>query len=232
MCAASSLHRDAARAGELPQSVGDLLGEPLLHREAPRVEPHEPRELRDAEDLVAGDVADVGAAVERQRMVLAQRVEADRALDDLRVAPLDALGPLGREERAQLRVAVVAGRRVEERLQEAPRRVARAGRVEVEAERREDLGGVALEPRPVRRSRGRAPLAARGREARRRCCSRDFLLSAGRALRAAARARWRRPPPARARRRRADGRLRAGPRTRPAASTCRGSRAATPRAGS
>ena len=89
--------------------------------------------------------------MERQRVVLAERVEPDGALDDLRVAALDACGPLGREERAQLRVAVVAGRRVVQRPHEAPRRVARARRVEVEPERGEDLGGVALEARPVRR---------------------------------------------------------------------------------
>src|SRR5206468_725976 len=82
-----------AGAGELAQPVGDLLREPLLNREAARVEPHETRELRDAEDLVAGHVADVGATVERKRVVLAQRVEADRALDDLRVTSLDAFGP-------------------------------------------------------------------------------------------------------------------------------------------
>ena len=161
---------------ELAQPVGDLLGDPLLHREPPRVEPHEPRQLGDAEDLVAGDVADVRAAVERQRVVLAERVEADRALDDLGMRALDAGGPLGREERAQLRVAVVARRRVVERAQEALRRVARARRVEVEAERLEDLGRVPLEPRPVARRSARARWPRRrGAGARRRSCSRGLL---------------------------------------------------------
>ena len=67
------------------------------------------------------------------------------------VESLDGLGPLRREHRSQLRIAVVAGGRVEERPHEPPRRVARARRVEVEPECLEDLGRVALETRPVLR---------------------------------------------------------------------------------
>ena len=173
---------DAARAGEFPEPVRDLLGHPLLHGEAARVEPHEAGELGDAEDLVAGDIADVGAPVEGQRVMLAQRVEADGALDDLRVAPLDALRALGREDRAQLRVAVVAGGRVEERLHEPARRVSSTGCVEVEAERREDLGGVALEPSPVRRGQVANTLGIVRRKLE-DVAARDFLLSTGRAAR-------------------------------------------------
>src|SRR4029079_10048365 len=114
------------------------------------VEAHEARELRDAEDLVAGDIADVRTTMERERVMFAERIKADRALDDLRVTSLDALGPLRREYRAQLRIAVVAGGRVEERAHEPPWRLARAGRVEIEPERLEDLGRVALETLPVR----------------------------------------------------------------------------------
>ena len=53
------VHRDAARRDELDERVRDLLAEPLLHREAARVEPDEPRQLRDAEDLAVRDVRDV-----------------------------------------------------------------------------------------------------------------------------------------------------------------------------
>ena len=74
---------DAARRDELDERVGDLLAEPLLHGEAPREQAHEPRQLRDADDPVAGDVADVRDAVERQRVVLAEALERDRPLDDL-----------------------------------------------------------------------------------------------------------------------------------------------------
>ena len=85
------VHGDAARRDELDERVGDLLPEPLLHGESARVEAHEPRQLRDAEDLAAGDVRDVRGAVERQRVVLAEREERDRPLDDLAVRAVDAV---------------------------------------------------------------------------------------------------------------------------------------------
>src|SRR5690348_17583615 len=44
---------------------------------------HQPGQLGDADDLLVRDVAEEGVAVERQRVVLAQRVEVDRSLDDL-----------------------------------------------------------------------------------------------------------------------------------------------------
>ena len=73
----------AGRLDQLHQRVGDLLADTLLHREALGEQADEPCELRDADDLLAGDVADVGDAVEGQSVVLAQRVERDRPLDDL-----------------------------------------------------------------------------------------------------------------------------------------------------
>src|SRR5690349_8603053 len=88
---------DAARAHELHERVGDLLAEALLHREPAGIETDEPRQLRDAEDLVGRDVADVRRAVERERVMLAEREERDRALHDLAVRAGDALGPLGGE---------------------------------------------------------------------------------------------------------------------------------------
>ena len=74
---------DAGRRDQLDQGVRNLLAEALLDREALAEEPDEPRQLRDADDLVPGDVADVRDAVEGQSMVLAERVERDRPLDDL-----------------------------------------------------------------------------------------------------------------------------------------------------
>ncbi len=116
---------DAVRRDQLDERVRDLLAEPLLHREPAGVELDEARQLRDADDLGAGDVGDVRGAEERQRMVLAQAVERDRTLDDLAdEAPSASPRPLGRERRQQLRVAVVAGGRVVERPQEPLRRLA------------------------------------------------------------------------------------------------------------
>src|SRR5204862_4250676 len=102
--------------------------EPLLDGEAARVHADQPRQLRDAEDLAPRNVGDVGDAVERQRVVLAEGEEADRPLDDLAVIAGDAERALRGERRAKLRVPVVAGGGVVERLQEAARRVARARR--------------------------------------------------------------------------------------------------------
>src|SRR5207245_829852 len=95
----------------------DLLAEPLLNGEAACIEAHEPRQLGDAQDLLACDVADVRGAVERQRVVLAEREEGDRAFHDLTVRSLDSGGPLRRKRGAELGVAVVAGGRIEERLE-------------------------------------------------------------------------------------------------------------------
>ena len=74
------------------EPVGDLLAEALLHREPAREEAHEARQLRDADDPLACDVADVRGAEERQRVVLAEALERDRALDDL----ADRATPAGR----------------------------------------------------------------------------------------------------------------------------------------
>jgi hypothetical protein len=103
------MHRNTARLHEVDETVGDLLAEPLLDGEPARVETHEPRQLRDAEDLVAGDVADVRDAVERQRVMLAEREERDRPFDDLAVQAGRALRPLRGKRGTQLRVAVVPG---------------------------------------------------------------------------------------------------------------------------
>src|SRR5205085_3856659 len=59
---------DAVRVDQLDERVGDLLAEPLLDGEAPRVELDEPGQLGDADDLVARDVGDVRVAEERQRV--------------------------------------------------------------------------------------------------------------------------------------------------------------------
>ena len=80
---------DAFGLDERDERVGDLLTEPLLDGEPPRKEPDEPGQLGDADDPLARDVPDVRVAVEGQRVVLAERGERDRPLDDLgeRLAP-------------------------------------------------------------------------------------------------------------------------------------------------
>jgi hypothetical protein len=102
------LYRDAARLHEVDEPVGDFLAEPFLHREPSRVEPDEPGQLGDAEDLVAGDIRQMCDTMERQRMVLAEGEERDRPLDDLTVPAVDVARSLGRESSAQLGVPGVS----------------------------------------------------------------------------------------------------------------------------
>jgi len=137
-------HRDAEGSYQLDETICHLLAEALLHREPAREEPDEPCELRDTEDLAVRDVRDVRDSVKRQRVVLAEREERDRSLDDLAAAAVDSGRALGWECRAELRVAVVSGGRVDHRLEESARGVARTGRMEIHAERAEDLGDMAL----------------------------------------------------------------------------------------
>ena len=70
---------DAARRQMRLQPVGDLLRQALLHLQVAREQVDDPGQLRKADDPVAGQVADVRDAGERQQVVLAQRVERDRA---------------------------------------------------------------------------------------------------------------------------------------------------------
>ena len=99
-----------------------------------------------------GDIAHVGDTEERQGVVLAEGEEVDRPLDDLAQTAVRAAAALGREGGQEVRVTLVAGRGLEERLEEAFRRAVGAGRAEVHAKRREDLGHVALVALPVFRS--------------------------------------------------------------------------------
>ena len=73
----------AARLDQIDESIDDLLAESLLHRDPSREEPDDPRQLRDPDDPLAGHVADMRDPEEGQRMVLAESVDGDRALDDL-----------------------------------------------------------------------------------------------------------------------------------------------------
>ena len=156
-------HGDAFGLDERDERVGDLLTEPLLDGEPAREEPDEPGQLGDADDPLARDVADVRVAVEGQRVVLAERGERDRPLDDLRERLPSGGVALGRERRHELGIAVVPGRRLEERAQEALGGVPRPRRPEREPERLEDLRHVAPVSLPVlrRRSRGERQRAVR-----------------------------------------------------------------------
>mmetsp|Transcript_24844 Transcript_24844/g.65528 ORF Transcript_24844/g.65528 Transcript_24844/m.65528 type:complete len:277 (+) Transcript_24844:203-1033(+) len=122
-----ALHDDRHPSGlHLAHQRGcNLLREPLLDLQPPRVEVRNPRELGEAEHDAAGEVTDVYPAVEGQQVVLAQRVKLDVAHDDhpahgaRRISLVDAkLGVA--DDIAQL--ASVARREEAQRLGGAQRR--------------------------------------------------------------------------------------------------------------
>src|SRR3970282_101910 len=84
-------------------------------------------------------------------MVLAQRMERNRALDDLAPKRVGASAVLGRKRRVQLWIPVVAGRRVVQRAQEPLRGLFGARSVEIHSQGTEDLADVAPEAAPVLR---------------------------------------------------------------------------------
>src|SRR5215213_2628197 len=118
------------------QPAGDLRGQPLLDlQRAGEVIDH-PSELRQPDDPLAGDVADMGDAAERQQVVLAQGVERDVARYDELVVTAVVRERGGVEVRGRQQLGVHGGhpaRRI------APRLV-----VEVDAERGQEVGRRAL----------------------------------------------------------------------------------------
>src|SRR5258708_5743073 len=138
----------------LPQAhqlLRRLHAHPLLHREAAREQANEPGQLGDADDLLMRDVADVRVAVERKRVVLAEREELDRALDDLADVAVGAAAALGWKGGEELGVAFVPGSGVEQRAQVPLGGCEGARGFDVHAERLEDLGRVSLELLPLLR---------------------------------------------------------------------------------
>src|SRR4029453_17894198 len=65
----------------LHERICDLLGEPLLNLESPSEQIDDAWDLGQPDDVAARKVADVYAAVERQQMVLAERIELNVAHD-------------------------------------------------------------------------------------------------------------------------------------------------------
>ena len=110
---------DAERRDLVADRVGDLVGQPLLHLQAAAEDVDEPRNLAEADHLVARNVGDVALAEERQQVMLAQAVEVD-VLDDHHLAIID------REQRVVehlVDVGVVSAGQKLERLLDPLRRV-------------------------------------------------------------------------------------------------------------
>src|ERR1700724_4493606 len=75
--------RDAVRLEDARNRVGDFAPHPLLDGEPPSEEAHQPGELGDADDVLVGDVAQIGVAEERKGVVLAKGVKRNGPFNDL-----------------------------------------------------------------------------------------------------------------------------------------------------
>ena len=73
---------DALRREVIGPPAGDLGGQALLDLQAAGEQVDDAGELRQPQDALAGQVADVRDAVERQQVVLEERVERNRSRDD------------------------------------------------------------------------------------------------------------------------------------------------------
>ena len=81
-CSASSTTPAPRGSSVSPSQVDDLSGHPLLHLQVAREQVDDPGELREADETIARNVADVRHAAERQEVMLAERVERDVGHDD------------------------------------------------------------------------------------------------------------------------------------------------------
>src|SRR5262245_43765493 len=100
--------RDAMRRKHGLEGGGDLVAHTLLYREAASEYPHQAGELGDANDVLVGDIANIGPPEEGQCVVLAERVELDRPLDDLAQMAVGLAAALRLEDSEHLGVALVA----------------------------------------------------------------------------------------------------------------------------
>ena len=122
-----------ARLGH--DGVRDLLGHPLLDLEAAREHVDDARELGDAEDLPHRDVADGALAVERQQVMLAERVELDVLEDHHVIGVAREIGVV--DDRLEL--LTVAARQERHRLGDAVRRLLQSLAFGILAELDDDL---------------------------------------------------------------------------------------------
>src|SRR5690349_5965173 len=94
-------YRDAMRLKDTIQPIRDLPPEAFLHRKALGEQPNQARELRNTDDVFMCNVADVSLPIERQRVVLTERIELDRPLDHLAETAVRSATTLGVEDRQQ-----------------------------------------------------------------------------------------------------------------------------------
>ena len=76
-------NRHAVRMQHGLQSICNLLTDPFLHRKAFGKDPHETRQLGNADDVFVGNVTNIGIAVKWKSMVFAKRKKGDGSLQYL-----------------------------------------------------------------------------------------------------------------------------------------------------
>ena len=81
-------HADAARSQLLVAPIGDLGGQTLLDLKVTGEEVNHTAELRQSDDPLARQIADVGDAVKREHVVHAEGLEWDVADDHMLVVAL------------------------------------------------------------------------------------------------------------------------------------------------
>ena len=145
-CSASIITNAPARLQDVDDRVGDLRREPLLHLRPLGEAVDQPGELRQAGDaaVVTGDVRDVRAAVERDEVVLAERVQRDVAHQH----HLVVIG-LERDDEMARGIFVQTAADLGVHLGDPLRRAQQPVAVGVLADREEDLAHGLLDPREV-----------------------------------------------------------------------------------
>ena len=131
-CSASITTPTPLGAQVILEPVGDLLGQPLLHLQVTREQLHHAGQLRQPENAFAGQVADVRDALERQHVVLAQRLHGDAARQHQFVVPL-----VVRERR---QVELPRREHLGVRVGHPPRRVGQMRAVRIPPERHQQIG--------------------------------------------------------------------------------------------
>src|SRR5207245_4141822 len=98
---------DAVGLEDARERRGDLASHPLLNGEPPGEETHQPGELGDADDVLVGDVTQVGVAEERKGVMLAQRMKGYRPFDHLAQVAVRTALAFRRNGSDQLVIALV-----------------------------------------------------------------------------------------------------------------------------
>ena len=120
LCAAVTgpkMHDDTVRFDDPLQFVRYLLGYALLYCKPARIFAHNAREFRESNDLLMTQAPDIGLADKRQNMVLAQRSEIDRPLDDLhRGNVLGAIDAFPLEDNLDVGITIIPFRHIDKCL--------------------------------------------------------------------------------------------------------------------